>query len=140
VTGSVGAHLGGVRAGERFGMRGGWVVIEGDAAERAGDRMRRGIVVVRGRCGPCTGSRMMGGTIIAVQGFGADAGVLLRRGTLIGPSVARLLPTFVDCGSHELNFLRLLDRELAQALGRRLAGDMATIGKGEILLGAVAAN
>jgi formylmethanofuran dehydrogenase subunit C len=148
VSGSAGAHAGGIRPGERFGMRGGFVVIEGDLAERAGDRMRRGIIATRGRCGPFAGSRMVGGTLIAARGFGEDAGVLLRRGTLIGPSIARQLPTFVDCGAHELGFMPLLERCLATALGshapklaggpvRRLQGDMATIGKGEILLTAV---
>jgi formylmethanofuran dehydrogenase subunit C len=151
VSGSAGAHVGGIRPGERFGMRGGFVVIEGDIAERAGDRMRRGIIATRGRCGPFAGSRMVGGTLIAARGFGEDAGVLLRRGTLIGPSIARQLPTFVDCGDHELSFLPLLERCFAAAVGRhaikfavgpvrRLQGDMATIGKGEILLTTVALN
>lgn len=145
VAGSAGDHLGGVHHGERFGMAGGTIVVEGDVGARAGDRMRRGTIVLRGHCGPAAGSRMMGGTIIAEAGLGETPGVNMRRGTLIGPSVARLLPTFADCGRHDLIVLRLLDRYLAETLGplaprplpgmvRKFAGDLATIGRGEILL------
>jgi len=80
-----------------------------------------------------------------VKGFGAGPGPLLRRGTLIGPSVEHMLATFADCGMHDLNVLRLIERYVRHELGdlapaalpprvRRYAGDLATIGKGEILL------
>jgi formylmethanofuran dehydrogenase subunit C len=88
---------------------------------------------------------MIGGTIWAEQGFGAAAGLLLRRGTLIGPTVDGMLPTFADAGKHELVILRVLSRYLAATLGalaprplpasvRKFSGDLATIGKGEILI------
>src|SRR5690606_22297000 len=121
------------------------IVIDGHAGDRVGERMRRGTILVRGRCGGYAGSRMLGGTIWTEQGFGVDPGVLLRRGTLIGPSVERLLPTFTDAGKHDLVILRILSRYLAASLGsfaprplggsvRKFAGDLATIGKGEILI------
>ncbi len=145
VKGSTGAAIGGLRAGDRFGMTGGIVVVDGDAGDRVGERMRRGTIVVRGRCGANAGARMLGGTIWAEHGFGAAAGLLLRRGTLIGPSVESMLPTFVDAGKHDLVILRILSRYLAGTLGplapralagtvRKFAGDLATIGKGEILI------
>jgi formylmethanofuran dehydrogenase subunit C len=107
--------------------------------------MRRGTVIVRGKTGAGTGSRMLGGTIWAEGGFGPDPGAMMRRGTLIGPHVERLLPTFSDCGKHDLVIVRILNRYLKATLGdlapkplpifvQRIAGDMATIGKGEILL------
>lgn len=145
VGGSAGAQVGAAYPGERFGMAGGMVVIGGTAGERAGDRMRRGTILVRGAVGPAAGSRMMGGTIWTERGFGDGPGPLMRRGTLIGPSAERLLPTFADCGHHDMVILRILDRHMATSLGglaparlpskvRRLAGDLATIGKGELLL------
>lgn len=145
VGGSAGDLVGAAHPGERFGMAGGAVVIGGDAGERVGDRMRRGTIVVHGRTGAATGSRMMGGTIWAERGFGDGPGPLLRRGTLVGPSADRLLSTFADCGHHDMVVLRLLDRYVTETLGklaparlparvRRLAGDLATIGRGEILL------
>jgi formylmethanofuran dehydrogenase subunit C len=145
VKGSAGDFLGGARAGERFGMAGGTVVIEGSIGTRAGERMRRGTVIARGAFGPAAGSRMAGGTLWTERGFGPGPGPLMRRGTLIGPAAEGLLPTFADCGRHDLVILRILTRHVMATLGalapkalpptvRRLAGDMATIGKGEILL------
>jgi len=145
VAGSAGDQTAAARPGERFGMSGGIVLIDGDCGARAGDRMRRGTIVVRGRCGPSAGSRMMGGTLRADGGFAHGAGALMRRGSLIAPSVDRMLATFADCGVHDLGVLRLLNRFLAETLGpeapkplpatvRRFAGDLATIGRGEILL------
>lgn len=145
VSGRAGDRAGGPRHGERFGMAGGTVVVGGDVGDRAGDRMRRGTLVVKGRCGSGAGSRMMGGTIWAERGFGPMPGALMRRGTLIAPRLDALPATFADCGYHDLVMLRLLDRYLATKLGplapaplgnkvRRLMGDLATIGKGEILL------
>lgn len=142
---SAGDLVGAPRVGERFGMMGGIVVVAGDVGERAGDRMRRGTIITKGRFGPSAGSRMMGGTLWTETGFGAGPGPLMRRGTLIGPSVERLLPTFGDAGLHDLNVLRLISRYFASELGdlapkalpakvRRISGDLATIGKGEILL------
>ena len=145
VKGSGGDNLGGVLSGDRFGMAGGTIVVGGNIGARAGDKMRRGTVIVKGKTGDGTGSRMMGGTIWAEGGFGPAPGLMMRRGTLIGPSVESLLPTFADCGVHDLLIVRIIARHLKQSLGalapaplplkvRKIAGDMATIGKGEILL------
>lgn len=145
VNGNAGNNVGGLSPGDRFGMTGGTVVIEGNVGERAGDKMRRGTIVVRGKTGAGAGTRMIGGTIWAEGGFGQDPGLMMRRGTLIGPSVERLLPTFVDCGKHDLVIVRIIWCQLARALAerapkamplfvRKIGGDMATIGRGEILL------
>lgn len=145
VTGSAGDFTGAVTAGHRFGMTGGTIVIDRDCGTRAGDKMRRGLILVRGHTAALAGSRMIGGTIIAESGFGATPGQLMRRGTLIGPHTERLLSTFADCGLHELVILRVMARAWARELGRfapkpfsyavrRFAGDLATIGRGELLL------
>ena len=145
VEGSAGDNVGGVLSGQRFGMMGGTVVVGANIGARAGDKMRRGTIIARGKTGTNAGTRMLGGTIWAEGGFGLDPGFMMRRGTLIGPSVERMLPTFADCGRHDLLILRILARYFKEALGpmapkplgafaRRVAGDMATIGKGEILL------
>ena len=145
VSGSAGDFLGSIKAGEKFGMAGGTVVVEGAIGARAGDRMRRGTVIARGKFGPHAGSRMMGGTLWTEAGFGDEPGPMLRRGTLIGPSVDQFLPTFVDGGRHDLVVLGLISRHMKETLGsrapkplpavvRKYSGDMATIGKGELLL------
>ena len=93
-------------------MLGGVAVIEGNVGSRAGEKMRRGTVVVRGKTGSGTGTRMIGGTIWAEGGIGPEPGLMMRRGTLIGPSVESLLPTFVDCGKHDLVIMRVIARYL----------------------------
>jgi len=148
VTGSAGDFVGGVASGKRFGMTGGTVVIEGDAGGRAGDKMRRGLILIRGKTGEAAGSRMAGGTIVAEGGFGLRPGPLMRRGTLIGPDTGQMLSTFGDCGVHDLVILAVMARAWSRELGplaprqlpqkvRRFAGDLAAIGKGELLMTAV---
>ena len=145
VRGNAGDNLGGMVQGDRFGMLGGLAVVEGNIGARAGDKMRRGTIVVRGKTGAHTGSRMIGGTIWAEGGFGPEPGLMMRRGTLIGPSVEKLLPTFVDTGKHDLVIVRIISRYLKTVLGdlapkpmplfvQKIGGDLATIGRGEILL------
>jgi formylmethanofuran dehydrogenase subunit C len=144
VAGNAGDYTGGVLPGDRFGMTGGIIVITGNIGARCGDKMRRGTIVAKGSTGPQAGARMVGGTIWAEGGLGADPGFMMRRGTLIASKVERLLPTFVDCGKHDLLVPRIISRHLAKELGplapkplpiieRKFGGDMSTIGKGEIL-------
>jgi formylmethanofuran dehydrogenase subunit C len=143
IAGDAGDHLGGPFAGETVGMRGGVVVVRGNAGERAGDRMRRGTILIEGAAGPRAGCRMIAGTLMVRRIAGALPGYLMRRGTLIlGQSADELLPTFVDSGTHELLAIHLLAvfvNTYSTAFGpilrrslRRLQGDMAVAGKGEI--------
>lgn len=145
IGGNAGDNLGGLLPGDRFGMAGGTVVVDGNIGARAGEKMRRGTIVVRGKTGAGAGTRMIGGTIWAEGGIGPLPGLMMRRGTLIGPSVESLLPSFVDCGRHDLVIVRVISRYLKDTLGsrapkamplfvRKIGGDMATIGRGEILL------
>ncbi|MBY0560413.1 formylmethanofuran dehydrogenase subunit C [Hyphomicrobium sp.] len=145
VLGNAGDNLGSIVSGDRFGLMGGIIVVEGNIGARAGEKMRRGTVVVRGKTGAGTGTRMIGGTIWAEGGLGPEPGLMMRRGTLIAPTVDSLLPTFVDTGKHDLVIVRVLARYLKSALGqlapkpmplfvRKIGGDTATIGRGEILL------
>jgi formylmethanofuran dehydrogenase subunit C len=145
IDGDAGERLGGPLSGETVGMSGGILHVRGDAGERAGDRLRRGIILIEGRAGVYAGSRMIAGTL-AIGGEAGDLpGYLMGRGTiLLGRGATLLSPTFGDCGEHDLVAARLLAKHIAQAsdkLGdlfrrplRRLAGDLAALGKGEILL------
>jgi formylmethanofuran dehydrogenase subunit C len=145
ISGAAGERLGGPLPGETAGMRGGVVIVRGDAGSRAGDRMRRGTIVVEGRAGAWAGSRMIAGTLILAGPAGPLPGYLMRRGTIVlGSGATQLSPTFIDCGTHDLIALRLLAAfvgshsaraaTLLRRPLRRLAGDMAVLGKGEIFL------
>jgi formylmethanofuran dehydrogenase subunit C len=145
IFGNAGDRLGGPGPGEIAGMRGGVVLVRGRVGERAGDRIRRGIIVVEGDAGAYAGSRMIAGTLVVVGRSGPLPGYLMKRGTIVlGKEAAALSPTFIDCGVHDLIAARLIaafigrySARAAKLLGRplrRFAGDMATLGKGEIFL------
>jgi formylmethanofuran dehydrogenase subunit C len=145
IEGEAGERLGGPLSGETVGMSGGVVHVHGDAGQRAGDQLRRGVILIEGRAGAYAGSRMVAGTL-AIGGEAGDLpGYLMGRGTiLLGRGATLLSPTFGDCGEHDLVAARLLADYVAQASVklakqfrrplRRLAGDLAALGKGEILL------
>jgi formylmethanofuran dehydrogenase subunit C len=146
ITGSAGDRLGGPLAGEVSGMRGGVVIIRGDAGARAGDKLRRGTIIVEGNAGDYAGSRMIAGTLIVRGAAGTLPGYLMNRGTIVlGEDAASFSPTFADCGVHTLVAMRLMadfikphSKGAAALLARplrRLAGDMAVSGHGELFLG-----
>ena len=126
-------------------MRGGTIVVAGRAGQRAGDRMRRGLIAIGGDAGDFAASRMIAGTVAVLGNCGKLPGYMMRRGTLLLAGKTALLgPTFAESGLSELAVLRLFIRELKTRLPavrltvfegpvRRLAGDMAALGKGEII-------
>jgi formylmethanofuran dehydrogenase subunit C len=143
IRGDAGERLGGALPGAG-GMAGGTVLVGGSCGDRVGERMRKGLIVVDGDAGAHAAVAMRGGTVLLRGRCGRDPAPLMRRGTLaLAAPPPRFLPTFADDGTHELLWLRLLERHLA-ALGlpdalpsrqvRRLAGDLADLGKGELLL------
>jgi formylmethanofuran dehydrogenase subunit C len=145
IQGNAGDFLGGPRSGEMTGMKGGVISVSGRAGARAGDRLRRGVIAIGGDAGDHAASRMIAGTVLIFGNCGALPGYLMRRGSIIlGGEAASWTPTFVESGGAELTYLRMLATSLAgefptatlsalRAPVRRLAGDMATLGKGEIL-------
>lgn len=139
----VGEQAGGVAVGETMGMKGGFMTIGGNAGALLGERMRRGLVVVGGKAGDYAGGRMIAGTLLLKRGAGRYAGYGNRRGSLIFMDKPRnILPTYSDCGVMEFDYLRLLEKWLRDqgmrirfgARARRLMGDMAVLGKGEMLI------
>lgn len=145
IGGDAGELVGGPLPGEASGVTGGVIRIKCSAGARAGDRMRRGLIVIEGDAGPNLASRMFGGTIVCFGRAGELPGYLMTRGTvMIGKCATSLSPTFIDTGVHELVALRLIARwlidegieggSLAAARLRRLVGDTATLGKGEIFI------
>jgi formylmethanofuran dehydrogenase subunit C len=146
IGGSAGAFLGTPPPGERLGLRGGLVTVGGSLGERAGDRMRRGMIIVGGDAGAACGARMVAGTIAVAGRLGPLPGLRMRRGTIIAAGASEGVPhTFADTGLADLTIFKLLARRLGGAASwleprltarpiRRLTGDLAVDGKGEILL------
>ena len=145
IFGDAGERLAGPLAGETIGMSGGVLHVRGSAGPRAGDRLRRGIVLIEGDAGPYAGSRMIAGTLAIAGQAGDLPGYLMNRGTiLLGAGATMLSPTFADCGVDELVAARLLAESIKTTSPRiarlfrrplrRLAGDLAALGKGEIFI------
>jgi formylmethanofuran dehydrogenase subunit C len=145
IGGGAGDALGGSVPGADSGMRDGTVLVAGSAGAQAGERLRRGLIVIGGNAGEACGAGMIAGSIVVGGIVAAHPGTAMRRGSIIAlGGAARISPSFVDCGVHDLLFLRLLGRHLAslgewaiaQQLGplRRWMGDAAFAGKGELLL------
>ena len=142
IAGDAGPSAGGAVYGATGGLDGGTLVVEGRAGPRLGDRMRSGLIVADA-AGDHAGCRMIAGTLVAGT-VGDHPGYGMRRGTILVRAHGAILPSFVETGSHRLVVLRLLAKTLATAAPgwagrpgasvRRLSGDLATLGKGEILV------
>jgi formylmethanofuran dehydrogenase subunit C len=147
VKGRAGHRVGSTYRGSKVGMTGGVIVVGGDAGHEVGGYMRRGLVVVAGNVLDFAGARMVAGTVAVLGRAGARAGGGLVRGSVIvAGGVDEVLPTFRETCVYEPGFLAVLARVLrarvpvrTEALERgrfrRLGGDLAETGKGELLLG-----
>ena len=145
VNGDVGDFAASTLPGSMDGMRGGQLVVHGNAGNRLADRMRRGTVVVFGDVGDLLASRMVAGTVAVAGRCGVHAAWGMRRGSIVfaGPA-PRIAPTFAPVDSNADVFWQLLARDLARFGGAfaglaqrrvvRHAGDLAVLGKGELLL------
>jgi formylmethanofuran dehydrogenase subunit C len=147
IAGDAGDFVGGGLPGDRRGMFGGTAIVKGNVGARAGDQMRRGMILVAGSAGEYLGSRMSGGTIVVMGEVSALAGYAMKRGTLLLEHMPNELPvTFNDCGVHPFGFLGLLlpaiqkhgepfaDLKFDGNRARRWMGDVANVGRGEILV------
>ncbi len=149
VHGNVGDYAGGALIGNRRGMRGGMLIVNGHAGDRLGDQMRRGSILIDGDAGDYCAANMLAGTIAVAGKIGDYCGYGMRHGTVILLDTAftrsmRFHPTIMDVGHHNLAFLKLLlnawqglPSRFARQSGvraHRWMGDIACDGKGEILI------
>jgi formylmethanofuran dehydrogenase subunit C len=147
IMGNTGDFLGAGLPGDPYGMSNGLIFVKGNAGDRAGDRMRRGMIIINGNAGDYCGSRMGAGTIIILNKAGKYSGFGMKRGTIILAKQPRhISATFKSCGNLKMQFLRLLFKQLSEMGNHfaifkkygpevhRFAGDLASNGKGEILI------
>ena len=145
VAGNAGANLGGASPGASRGMVGGEIIVLGAAGPEAGARVRRGLIFVGGDADAYAGRGMIAGSLVVAGRAGRGAGLWLKRGSLVvlggvePPSSYRFACTYRP--PHlGLVLTRLRDQYGApltkrQITGqyRRYSGDLAELGKGEIL-------
>ena len=125
-------------------MQGGTIIVKGNVKDRLGDQMRRGLILVDGNAADYCASRMIAGTIGVYGTAGTHVGFAMKRGTILLTQTPKLLATMQDCGTHTLPFLALLFRAFTTLPTRfnniqthrvqRYAGDLASNGRGEILV------
>jgi formylmethanofuran dehydrogenase subunit C len=145
VRGSAGARLGGAAAEARRGMTGGEIVVLGDAGPEAGARMRRGLIAIGGRSGTHAGVGMIAGTLVLAGPAGAAPGLWSKRGSIVALGPIDIPPTYRLACTYQPVHLRLtlswlrgrfglrVDERHLSGSYRRYSGDLADLGKGEIL-------
>jgi len=141
VGGRCGDNAAAALPGSPLGMRGGMVIVAGDAGGLAGARMRRGVLAIGGACGAAAAFEMRAGTVVVAGAVGAHPAAGMRRGSLVAlGSTPRLPPTFTKGAAWTPAFLPLLLRRLAAAgiaaappgRWRQWHGDLLAGGRGEV--------
>jgi formylmethanofuran dehydrogenase subunit C len=97
VDGDAGDFVGGKFMGEKpgKGMRGGKIIIHGNAGSNVGAGMKKGAIIIEGDVGKLVGAYMTGGTIIVQGSCGAFAGARMTGGKiLLAGRVDGVLPSF----------------------------------------------
>jgi formylmethanofuran dehydrogenase subunit C len=145
IRGSAGDRLGAAMPGASRGMTGGEILVHGNAGAEAAARVRRGLVVIGGDTGPRAAHAMIAGTIMIGGRVGSGAGVWSKRGSVIALGKVEIPATYRYACTYRPSYVSVLVRYLQRvrrfpiddrfAVGRykRWTGDIADVGKGEIL-------
>lgn len=145
IDGDAGDRVGAARRGASKGMLGGEIIVRGAVGAEAGARMRRGLLVC-GCAGARAGEGMIAGSIIALGAVGDDPGRYNKRGSIVALGGAPVpLGYAYDCTYHPPHLaltLRMLrarfgvaaDDGSGSARYRRYSGDLAELGRGELLI------
>lgn len=144
IVGDAGDRAGGALQGASKGMTGGDIIVRGRAGREAGARMRRGILCCAS-VGASAGLGMIAGNIIASGAIGDGAGIGNKRGSIVALGGIAVPPTYAYACTYRPPHLSLMllylraryDLSVSDAqlhgLFKRYSGDLAEIGKGEIL-------
>lgn len=145
ILGDAGARVGAAPLGYKKGMAGGELIVRGSAGAEAGSGMRRGLLAIAGAAGTQTGVGMIAGTVVVFGSAGVDTGLWSKRGTVVALGAITPPATYAYACTCQPVYLRLLLTRLRDDYGlpvrrrhltgayRRYSGDMAELGKGEIL-------
>jgi formylmethanofuran dehydrogenase subunit C len=145
VRGDAGARTGGAEGDARRGMTGGELLVRGHAGPEPGTRMRRGLLVVMGDVAGGAGPGMIAGTVIVFGNAGPGPGRWSKRGSIVALGPVEIPPTYRYACTYQPDHLRLtllrlrkrydvtVDERYISGLYRRYSGDLADLGRGEIL-------
>ena len=145
VRGNAADNAGGAPPGAARGMSGGEIIVRGNVGDDAGARMRRGMLAVTGDGGRGIGIGMIAGTVVVFGKAGPGAGRFLKRGSIVTLASIEPPATFRYACTYRPPHVGLLLRYLRDRAGvpvadryvagkyERYSGDLAELGKGEIL-------
>ena len=77
-------------------MRGGTIIVDGNAGNEIGLSMQKGVIAIGGPAGDMIGFNIAGGTILVLGNAGIRPGAGMRGGliALLGPTPSPILPSF----------------------------------------------
>ncbi|MBA3658888.1 MAG: formylmethanofuran dehydrogenase subunit C [Gemmatimonadales bacterium] len=145
IEGDAGRRAGAASSGYRRGMTGGELIVRGSAGPEAGASMRRGLIAIGGDAAEYAGLGLIAGTIVVFGASAAGAGQWSKRGSLVAlgsvtppatytyactywpPHVGLILTRLRDVYRLPVRDIHITGRY------RRYSGDLAELGKGEIL-------
>jgi formylmethanofuran dehydrogenase subunit C len=145
VTGNAGSGAGGAAPEARRGMTGGELVVHGSVGSEAGSRMRRGLVAVGGDAGADAGFGIIAGSVVILGGATGAVGLWSKRGSIVALGAVEIPITYRYACTYQPMHIQLTLRRLRAryslpledrhvvGLYRRYSGDLADIGRGEIL-------
>ena len=145
IEGNAGPRAGAAPAGFKRGMTGGELIVLGSAGPEAGATMRRGLLAIGRAAGTGTGLGMIAGTVVVCGQAGPDTGLWSKRGSVVALGSIAPPVTYVYACTYQPVHLRLMLTRLRTryrlpvkrvhltGFYRRYSGDMAELGKGEIL-------
>jgi len=145
VSGNAGPRTGAAQPGFKRGMTGGELIVRGSAGPETGAGMRRGLVVIVKSCGDRTGLGMIAGSVVVFGAAGQDTGLWSKRGSIIALGPVTPPATYAYACTYRpvhlpLMFKRLqtrydlsIHRRHLTGFYHRYSGDLAELGKGEIL-------
>ena len=146
VDGDAGPRAGAAPLGHKRGMTGGELIVRGSAGPEAGAAMRRGLLVIAGSAGDLTGQGMIAGTVIILGTAGKDTGLWSKRGSVVALGSITPPDSYSYACTYQPIHLRVIltrlrsrfrlpvQRKHFTGLYQRYSGDLAELGKGEILV------
>ena len=144
IAGDARDRVGGALQGASKGVTGGDIIVRGSAGRECGARMRRGILYCSS-VGAGAGLGMIAGNVIVSGAIGDGAGIGNKRGTIVALGGIAVPPTYAYACTYRPPHLSLMllylrsryalsmDDAQLHGLYKRYSGDLAEIGKGEIL-------
>jgi formylmethanofuran dehydrogenase subunit C len=145
IDGNAGPRAGAAPLGYKRGMVGGEMIVRGSAGAEAGAAMRRGLLVIGRTAGNQTGLGMIAGTVIILGAAGPDTGLWSKRGSVVALGNITPPETYAYACTYQPVHLRVMlarlrsryslpiQRKHLTGLYHRYSGDLAELGKGEIL-------